>query len=199
MSMNISQQKDKIEEFVRRGETIKVQENHIPEKGILMGNYVSGPMLDQWINEINIFNERYLKKHPFYELIKTVCIKYKKEFSPCDDIIGYLKTILIDDEFWEAQNQDINNTQNSEISDETEKVIYSLIDIHNSCGREIYLEDNDCRIQGISNYENALKRLNAEGYFITYKPDVTGGYEIELSEKALTYHTDQENKKRPNG
>lgn len=194
MRKNVNQQKDKIEEFVKRGEVIKVQEKQVPEKGILMPDYVSGPMLDQWINEINIFNERYLKKHQLYDQIKNVCIKYKKMFTPCDDIIGYLKTILVDVEFWDDQIED-NNTQNSVISDEAEMMLSALLDMHNFCDGEIYLEDNDSRVKDIPNYEKALKRLNAEGFFITYKPDVTGGYEIELSEKALAYHKGQKHKK----
>ncbi len=197
MSLDINQQKGKIAEFVKRGEIIKVKENHVPEKGILISDYVSGPMLDQWINEINVFNEKYLEKHQLYALIKNVCLKYKKMFSPCDDIIGYLKTILIDNEFWEEQNEDINKTKNIEISNETEMILYFLLDIHNSCDGEIYLEDNDFRIKNMPNYEKALKRLNADGYFITYKPDVTGGYEIELSEKALTYNKNQNLKTEP--
>lgn len=196
MRMNVNQQKEKIEEFVKRGEEIKAQEKHVPEKGFFMCDYVSGPMFDQWINEINIFNERYLKKHQLYEQIKNACIKYKKLFSPCDDIIGYLKTILVDGEFWDDQIGDINNTQNSEISDEAERMLSSLLDMH-FCDGEIYLEDNDSRIKDIPNYEKALKRLNAEGFFITYKPDVIGGYEIELSEKALAYHKSQKHKKEP--
>lgn len=197
MGLDINQQKSKITEFIKRGEMIKVQENHLPEKDFLMSDYVSGPMLDQWINEINVFNERYLKNHQLYGLIKNICLKYKNMFSPCDDIIGYLKTILIDNEFWEEQNEDIIKTQNCEISNETEKVLYFLLDIHNSCDGEIYLEDNDFRIKNILNYEKALKRLYAEGYFITYKPDVTGGYEIELSKKALTYNKKQNLKTKP--
>lgn len=197
MRMNVNQQKDKIEEFVQRGEVIKKEEKHVPEKGFIMCDYVSGPMLDQWINEINIFNDRYLKKHQLYEQIKNVCIKYKKMFSPCDDIIGYLKTILVDVEFWDDQIGDINHTQNSVISDEAERMLSALLDMHNLCDGEIYLEDNDSKVKDIPNYEKALKRLNAEGFFITYKPDVTGGYEIELSEKALAYRKNQNYKKEP--
>lgn len=118
-------------------------------------------------------------------------------FSPCDDIIGYLKTILVDVEFWDDQIGDINHTQNSVISDEAERMLSALLDMHNLCDGEIYLEDNDSRVKDIPNYEKALKRLNAEGFFITYKPDVTGGYEIELSEKSLAYRKNQNYKKEP--
>ena len=92
---------------------------------------------------------------------------------------------------YDQQILDVNNKQSNMISDETEMLLSFLLDMHNVCDGEIYLEDNDSRLKDIPYYEKALKRLDADGFFITYKPDVTGGYEIELSEKALAYHKDQ--------
>ena len=63
--MNIKDAKEKIKDFINRGEVIQVVEKHEPEDGIIMPSFVSGPKLDQWINEIFIFNQRYLKKHPY--------------------------------------------------------------------------------------------------------------------------------------
>jgi len=59
MQMNLSEQKLKVDEFIKRGEEILVQENHIPERGIIMTEYIAGPLFDAWMGEINIFNERY--------------------------------------------------------------------------------------------------------------------------------------------
>ena len=96
---------------------------------------------------------------------------------------------------YDQQILDVNNKQSNMISDETEMLLSFLLDMHNVCDGEIYFEDNDSRLKDIPHYEKALKRLDADGFFITYKPDVTGGYEIELSEKALAYHKGQKYKK----
>ena len=96
---------------------------------------------------------------------------------------------------YDQKIRDVHNRQSNLISDETEMLLSFLLDIHNVCDGEIYLEDNDSRLKDIPYYEKALKRLNTDGFFITYKPDVTGGYEIELSEKALAYHKDQKHNK----
>ena len=98
---------------------------------------------------------------------------------------------------YDQKIRDVHNRQSNLISDETEMLLSFLLDMHNVCDGEIYFEDNDSRLKDIPYYEKALKRLNAEGFFITYKPDVTGGYEIELSEKALAYRKNQNYKKEP--
>ena len=96
---------------------------------------------------------------------------------------------------YDQKIRDVHNRQSNLISDETEMLLSFLLDMHNVCDGEIYFEDNDSRLKDIPYYEKALKRLNTDGFFITYKPDVTGGYEIELSEKALAYHKDQKHNK----
>ena len=98
---------------------------------------------------------------------------------------------------YDQKIRDVHNRQSNLISDETEMLLSFLLDMHNVCDGEIYLEDNDSRLKDIPYYEKALKRLNTDGFFITYKPDVTGGYEIELSEKALAYRKNQNHKKEP--
>ena len=101
--MNIKDAKEKIKDFINRGEVIQVVEKHEPEDGIIMPSFVSGPKLDQWINEIFIFNQRYLKKHPLYDSIEQVCNNYKKSFDPCKTMLGYLNTLLHDDDFREEE------------------------------------------------------------------------------------------------
>ena len=101
--MNIKDAKEKIKDFINRGEVIQVVEKHEPKDGMIMPSFVSGPKLDQWINEIFIFNQRYLKKHPLYDSIEKVCNNYKKSCNPCKTMLGYLNTLLHDDEFWEEE------------------------------------------------------------------------------------------------
>lgn len=65
-------------------------------------------------------------------------------------------------------------------------VIKVLLDIYNN-SNEIYLTSEDKRFSHIDNYEKILKRLSNQGYFASFKSDVLGGYEIELSDKCFTY------------
>lgn len=66
----LSSEEAKINEFIQRGEHIGKVEYHPAEGGFAI-SYVSGPLYDAWMGEINIFNERYLKKHPLYKSIHS--------------------------------------------------------------------------------------------------------------------------------
>lgn len=57
--------KDKVNDFIRRGNDIKATEFH-PAQGGFPFSYVGGPKFDIWMSDINIFNERYLKSHPLH-------------------------------------------------------------------------------------------------------------------------------------
>ena len=58
----------KLQEFVRRGEGIGKKEYHPAERGFAF-SYVNGPLYRAWMDEINVFNERYLKDHPMHDQI----------------------------------------------------------------------------------------------------------------------------------
>ena len=75
--MTKNEQKEKILEFVERGEEIAKKENnkssYIP--------HISGPLFEAWMNEINIFNERYLKDHPLFSDIRSTCFHHKSQIT----------------------------------------------------------------------------------------------------------------------
>lgn len=48
--------------FIERGEEIETKEKH-DVMGIIS---ISGPLYNAWMDEINVFTERYLKEHPLY-------------------------------------------------------------------------------------------------------------------------------------
>ncbi len=90
----------KIEAFIERGEVIMKEEYHrVTDPGLAMPDYISGPKSDQWFSEIKIFNDRYLSKHPLHDKIDDVCSKHKRAFSPHEDMMGYLRALLTDDEY----------------------------------------------------------------------------------------------------
>ena len=91
----------KVEAFIKQGEVIMKEEyHHITDPGIIMPDYIDGPKSDQWFNEINIFNSRYLKSHPLYAQISKTCKDHKNSYSAHEDMMGYLKALAADDKYW---------------------------------------------------------------------------------------------------
>lgn len=65
--MTKTEQKKKVLGFLSRGSAIAEKEYNTA------GLYprISGPLFEGWMNEINIFNERYLKDHPLHDEIHS--------------------------------------------------------------------------------------------------------------------------------
>ena len=89
----------KIGEFISRGEEIKKLEYHPAKDGYPL-SFVSGPKFDAWMGEINIFNTRHLNQHPLHQSIKTTYSNYKKQPSSCDNMLGHLRALITDEEFF---------------------------------------------------------------------------------------------------
>ena len=90
------EQKQQILEFVSRGEEIAQKEynasGYIP--------HISGPLFEAWMNEINIFNERYLKDHPLYSHIRSTCFHHKAQITSHKFMMGHLSALASDTEYW---------------------------------------------------------------------------------------------------
>ncbi len=79
--------------FIERGEIIFQK-----EKSEVLGiDMVSGPLYNEWMDEINIFVERYLKNHPLYNSIHRTYLK-RKNMHSFDDMMGHLKALAKDGE-----------------------------------------------------------------------------------------------------
>lgn len=94
--------KEKVENFIKRGERIKASEEYHSAKNGSPVPYMSGPNFNVWMNEINIFNERHLKGHPLHDKIYATYSLYKRNPSSYEEMIGYLRAVAIDREFLEA-------------------------------------------------------------------------------------------------
>ncbi|MCR5636146.1 MAG: toll/interleukin-1 receptor domain-containing protein [Clostridiales bacterium] len=92
---------ERVKELIQRGERIGKEEYH-PADGGFPFSYVDGPQCDQWMNEIKTFNERYLQQHPLYKSINETFYRYKREDSAFDTMMGYLRALADDEEFWET-------------------------------------------------------------------------------------------------
>lgn len=93
--------KVRVDEFIQRGVDIGKLEFHPASSGFPF-SYISGPLYDAWMGEISIFNERYLKEHPLHDCIATTYSHYRKNSSSYDDIMGYLRALSTDADFFEA-------------------------------------------------------------------------------------------------
>lgn len=93
--------KVKVDEFIQRGVDIGRIEFHPAGNGSPI-SYVSGPLYDAWMGEINIFNERYLKEHPLHDSIATTYSHYRKNLSSHNEMMGHLRALSADTDFFMA-------------------------------------------------------------------------------------------------
>lgn len=93
--------KAKVDGFIRRGIDIGRMEFH-PAGGGFPFSYVSGPLYDTWMGEVNIFNERYLKEHPLHDSISATYSNYRKNSSSLNEMLGHLRALSADADFFKA-------------------------------------------------------------------------------------------------
>ena len=92
--------KERVAEFLQRGERIGKEEYHPAGNGNLI-SFISGPQYEKWKNDIYIFTERYLKSHPLYDDIMSS----KGKISEYEKLMGYLQSLVDDEEFWEETEE----------------------------------------------------------------------------------------------
>ena len=101
--MIMIEQKQKVLEFIERGKDIGKREYHPAEKGFTI-SYVGGPLFEAWMNEISIFNDRYLKNHPLYSEIYSTAFHHSSKPTSYEHMMGHLEALANDSEYWE-ENQ----------------------------------------------------------------------------------------------
>ena len=94
--------KERVAEFLQRGERIGKEEYHPAGNGNLI-SFISGPQYEKWKNDIYIFTERYLKSHPLYDDIMSS----KGKISEYEKLMGYLQSLADDEELW-GETEEIN-------------------------------------------------------------------------------------------
>ena len=93
--------KAKVDEFIQRGIDIGRMEFH-PAGGGFPFSYVSGPLYDTWMGEVNIFNERHLKEHPLHDCISATYSQYRKNSSSFNEMMGHLRALSADTDFFKT-------------------------------------------------------------------------------------------------
>lgn len=101
--MENNELKNKVDEFIQRGIDIGRLEFH-PAMGGSLYSYVSGPLFDTWMGEINIFNERHLKSHPLHDSIFATYFHRKNRPSSFNDMMGHLRALAADTEFFATKD-----------------------------------------------------------------------------------------------
>ena len=76
-------------------------------------------MLDEWINDVYIFSQRYLQSHPLYQRIHTVI--FHRDKDTISALMACLHSIEKDDEFW-SMNGDDNDME------EFEKLLQTILE-----------------------------------------------------------------------
>ena len=189
----------KVQDFIEQGEVIMKEEyHHITEPGIIMPNYISGPKSDQWFSEISIFNNRVLANHPLHDQIAEVCKHHKRSFSAHEDMIGYLKALASDNDFWSGHEPKENismgggkKTIEQMLSEDIERCEKYLGNPNDEkFGQKLYVEITSKYDSIINNFGNGLYQYYSENHF--YDPEVSGESLIHnirtLQGKMISYH-----------
>ena len=104
--MTKEKQKQKVSEFIVRGEEIGKK-----EKTEYIGvSQVKGPEYEAWMSEINVFNERNLKEHPLYSDIHSSFFHRNTDRRSYQNMMGLLQALLNDEEYWGESTFLLNET-----------------------------------------------------------------------------------------
>lgn len=186
----------KVEEFIRRGEAIKIDEYH-PAQGGFPIPYVSGPKFDTWMGEINIFNVRYLKTHPLYRSIYSTYFHYKNKPSSCDDMLGHLRALASDDEFFCSTLKEVNYPSSQRVKTVAQLLSEDILRCQQylsnqeseSMGRELYIEITgryDSIIDGFG--QGLYSYFQEQHYYDTNVKITTINHNLKLLlEKMISY------------
>ena len=154
----------KVDTFIKQGEIIMKEEyHHVTDPGLVIPDYISGPKSDQWFNEISIFNSRILINHPLHDQIAEVCKNHKRSLSAHEDMMGYLKALASDDDFWNEANSRENTmtihsrkTIDQLLAEDITRCEEFLRNPNDKGGQQLYVEITSRYDSVIENFGNGL-------------------------------------------
>ena len=126
--------KERIEALINEGIIVKMKNFvHITEPGLIMPDYISGEEYDMWMNKIKIFTSRYCKEHILYnEIMEAYNTRHNSWGTGAyDKMMSYLKTLLNDDEFINADGNtsSVSSGNKSKISEKMIFISHSSLDV----------------------------------------------------------------------
>ena len=105
--------KTNVQELIDRGVEIRKREYHTctDNSRVIFPDYISGPLYNQWMNDIKLFTERYLRDYPLYADIVD-CYERRKSNSLAkyESMMSFLYSILGDEELY--KNRTIHSPNN---------------------------------------------------------------------------------------
>lgn len=96
--------KEKIKTLISEADIIVKEELHTSEGRFVFPEYVSGPMYEKWMSDVYIISQRELIEHPLHEELGKLAQKRNQMQSSINKIVGILKSIQGDDEYWDNLN-----------------------------------------------------------------------------------------------
>lgn len=190
--------KEKIDEFVKRADELRdIDKANRRNAGFvdLRNNMPSG--INQWMSEIKLFNERYLKTHPLYKDIDSVCFHNKGQYSDYNKMVGLLKALQNDDEIEkESENKLTYQPVVNSLKDMLENdIMQCQVFLENpqdeASGKDLYIAITSQYDNVIKNFGNGLYSYHPEQHF--YDSDISVDiikYNMNiLLQKMITYHT----------
>ena len=170
----------KIIEFVKRGEDIRKKEYHPAGKGFLF-SYIGGPLFNTWMDEINIFNERYLKDHPLHDQIYQTYFHRRNRTYAYDDMMGHLRALFADNELLEKSVNKDPKTNESKFMLDIDKMMRKDIDRCKAffddskdevMGRDLYIDITNRYDHIIPDFGAGLYKCIPEQHW--YDPEISG-------------------------
>ena len=139
---NKSEIYNRIKLFIERGKEIKEQndkkDDELENSGMLPLMEIGGSEYRIWLNEINTFCERHLKKHPLYRSIHDCYFFKDSKSSTFEDMMGILQALSNDDEFFNQIDNDNVHSESATTKKEVLVLSNSKIFIsHRSVDKEI--------------------------------------------------------------
>ena len=170
---------NRVNRFLERGLEIEKKERTPDTRGFPI-SYVSGPLFESWMNEINILNDRHLKDHPLHKSIHTTFFHRKNRPSAFEDMMGHLRALSNDTEYFGMMPE-----EESQVTMVARKTIEQLLEedigrcqaflenpVNEHLGQEIYTEITGRYDSIIKNFGDGLYQYSRDFGF--YDPDITG-------------------------
>ena len=161
--MTKQEQRNRIMSFIEQGNMIEKCEYRT--SGLIPS--ISGPLFETWMNEINIFNERYLKDHPLYSKIQATVHHHKTQISSHKYMMGHLNALYNDTEYFKSNQNErelIVMTEHKTLEQIVVEDIqrceeYFKFPIKDSVGQDLYIELTSKYDGIIENLGNGLYQL----------------------------------------
>lgn len=175
----ISPLQNRVIDFIERGEKIGKEEFHPASNGFAL-SYIGGPNYDSWMSEINIFNDRYLGKHPLYHSIHSAFFHRNTNPSAHSNMMGYLHALASDNDFWNSympkEDKMLTHTRKTidqlltEDIERCDEFLENPVD--EKAGQKIYIDITGRYDNIINGLGNGLYQYIADQHF--YDPEVSG-------------------------